>query len=70
MSTTTWNNTGRLEGGKLVYEGLNSDAMTGAKNRWSKSVLDLGDGPHTYTGYHKDEAGQEYVNVEMTATRK
>lgn len=69
MQTGTWFSTGRMEGGKLVFEGENSDAMTGEKNRWAKSVIDLGVDSQTYQGYSKDKAGKEFLSMEMVAER-
>ena len=69
MATGTWFNTGRLEDGKLVFEGENSDAMTGEKKRWGKSVISLGAESQTYQGYSKDEDGEEFLSMEMVAER-
>ncbi|MEW6071293.1 MAG: DUF1579 family protein [Planctomycetota bacterium] len=70
VSTGTWFTTGRLVDGKLVFEGQNSDAMTGEKNRWSKSVLDLGADRHVFQGYGRDASGKEFLNAEMIETRE
>ena len=71
MSTGTWFSTGRLEGSTLSFEGENSDAMTGEKSKWSKSVLDLSSpDKHTFKGYSKDAQGKEFQNMEMVETRK
>ena len=70
MSTGTWLTTGQLKGNTLTFEGTNSDAMTGEKNRWGKSVLDLSRDEQTYKGYCKDAQGKEFVSMEMVAKRK
>jgi hypothetical protein len=70
MSTGTWVSTGRMEGNTLVFEGENSDAMTGEKSKWGKSVLDLSSDKHTFKGYAKDSSGKEYQNMEMVETKK
>jgi hypothetical protein len=70
MATGTWLSRGRLEGGKLVFEGENSDAWTGEENRWGKSELDLSGTVHSYRGLCMDAAGKEFVSMEMTAKRR
>ena len=70
MSTGTWVSAGKLDGSKLTFEGTFSDPMTGEKNVWSRSVLDMSAPQHTFKGFAKDAAGKEYVNMEMTATHK
>ncbi len=70
MSTGTLVSTGRHEDGKLVFEGENSNCMTGEKNCWGKSVLEFGDDRHTYKGYGKDADGEEFQNMEMITTRQ
>jgi hypothetical protein len=67
MSTGTWVTTGELQGDKLVFEGENSNCMTGEKNCWGKSVLDLK--TNVYKGFGKDKSGKEFQNMEMTAAR-
>lgn len=69
MSTGTWFNTGRLADGKLVFEGENSDAMTGEKARWGKSIVSLGEDSQTYQGFAKDAHGKEFLSMEMVAER-
>ncbi len=70
MSTGTFTTTGRLDGKMLVFEGENSDALTGEKNTWAKSVLDMSADPHPFKGYGKDADGNEFQSMEMTATRQ
>lgn len=70
MSTGTWMTTGKLEGDKLVFEGENSNCMTGEKDCWGKSVLEMADGRHTFKGYSKGPDGKEFVSMEMVATPK
>ena len=70
MSTGTAFSTGRMEGTSITFEGENSDAMTGEKNRWSKSVVDLSGEQHTYTGYLKDAYGAEFQCMEAISTRR
>ena len=70
LSTGTATSTGSLDGSVMTLTGENSDPMTGAENRWSKSVLDLSADVHTYTGYGKGPNGEEFVTMEATGTRK
>jgi len=70
MSTGTDSSTGKLDGAKLVFEGTNSDPMTGDKNRWSKMVVDLGNPQQICKGYCKDAAGKEFQMMEMSFARQ
>ena len=70
MSTGTMFSTGRMEGTSLTFEGESSNAMTGEKNHWSKSVTDMSGDRHTFTGYGKDANGDVFQNMEGTATRR
>lgn len=68
LSTGTWFTTGTLEGNKIVFEGENSDCMTGEKNRWGKSAVDLT--THAYQGWSRDASGKEFISMEMTSEKK
>jgi hypothetical protein len=68
MSTGTWFTTGKLQGTNLVFEGENSDCMTGEKDRWGKSSVDLATGQ--YQGWSRDASGKEFVSMEMTSEKK
>jgi hypothetical protein len=70
QSTGTWFCSGRLVDGQIVFEGKNSHAETGEKERWGKWVLDLEGERHTFLGYNKDASGREFQSMEMTATRR
>ena len=68
MSTGTWFSTGKLESNKLVFEGENSDCMTGDKNKWGKSSVDLA--TQTFQGWSRDASGKEFLSMEMTSEKK
>jgi len=70
MATGIWTSTGQLEGNTIVFEGRNSDAMSGQKEKWTRSVIDLSDAELTYKGYAKDRKGNEYLTAEMRSTRR
>ena len=70
MSTGTWTSAGRLEGDAITFVGENSDAMTGEKNRWGKSIVTLGKDEQSFKGFSKDASGKEFLSMEMTAKRK
>ena len=70
MSTGTSSSTGKLDGTKIVFEGTNSDAMTGEKDRWSKMVIDLASPQQLGKGYCKDKAGKEFEMMEMSFAKK
>lgn len=73
MATTTWTSTGSIdESGKvLTLVGENSNAMTGEKNAWSKSVIEITSADeHSYTGYMKTRDGEVFENMTMVLQRK
>jgi len=72
MSTGTYLSAGRMDdSGKIVFEGENSDPMTGEKNRWGKSVVDMSNAnEHVIEMWSKDESGTPFVAMQMTMTRK
>ena len=71
MSTAIMTSTGTLKGNTLTFEGVNANAMTGEKDCWSKSVVDLGNRDRqTYKGFGKDANGVEFQNLEMIAVRE
>jgi hypothetical protein len=70
MATSTFVSTGKLEGGNITFEGVNSDAWTGEKNKWGKSVVSLTPDNQTFKGYCKDESGKEFQNMEMLAKKR
>jgi hypothetical protein len=70
MGTGTWVSTGKADGSKFTFEGTTSDPMTGEKNMWTKSVLDISTPQHTLKGFAKDPAGKEFTSMEMTMSKK
>ena len=64
--------TGQIDerGRTLTFEGSNSNAATGRRNAWHRSVVSLSEPDRTlYAGFARDESGQEFQNLEMIADR-
>jgi hypothetical protein len=65
--------TGEAEGNgrRWVFEGTNSNPMTGQKDAWSRSVIEIADKDrHVIVATGKDDSGKEFEMGKMTLERK
>jgi hypothetical protein len=70
MSTGMMTATGTASGKVVTFEGEHYCPDQG-KNIWSKSVMDVSNNDRqTFKMYSKDKSGKEFLNFDMTCTRK
>ena len=72
-STGVQSSTGQMDGDglTLTLEGRNSNALTGERDVWHRSVVSMVEADRTvYAGFGRDAEGREFQNLEMIADRE
>jgi hypothetical protein len=63
--------TGKLgDDGVITFVGESSNCMTGEKDCWGRSTMDLQDATkHVYSSFGKGDSDEEFKNMELVETK-